>query len=126
LQANLGVGAYKQEGDMDMEPASAQTSRPPEPQLDAPPSQPEVQPEGAPQGHPTAKLEPAEPMRLDSDRDLSRIGFWSLGLGGIGVAVAITFLLAGGILPGALVIGLALLCALFGALILGLVAHHQG
>ena len=88
--------------------------------------EPQQAPADEPHGHPTAKLEPAEPLRLDSDRDLSRIGFWSLGLGGMGVLIAITFMLAGGILPGTLVMGVALICAFVGALVLALVAHHQG
>jgi hypothetical protein len=77
-------------------------------------------------GHPTAHLEPAEPLRLGSDRDLSRMGMWSLALGGVGFLVGITFLLAGGILPGALVVAVAMLVAGVGALSLLLVAHHQG
>jgi hypothetical protein len=67
-----------------------------------------------------------ENIRLDNDRDLSRMGFWALSLGGLGVAVSITFLMIGGILPGALVGVVSLLIALGGALALMLVAHHQG
>jgi|GEM_PF-3886498 len=63
---------------------------------------------------------------LDNDRDLSRVGFWFLSMGGLGVVIGFAFLLAGGILPGAFVAAIALLCAFVGALALGLVAHHQG
>jgi hypothetical protein len=73
-----------------------------------------------------AELQPAANLRLDNDHDLSRVGFWSLALGGLGFAVGVTFLLAGGILPGALVAAVGLICALTGALTLALVAHHQG
>jgi hypothetical protein len=77
-------------------------------------------------GYPTSKLEAASPLRLDSDRDLSRVGFGALGLSGVMVVCGILFLLAGGILPGALVVGVGLVCALIGAVFLALVAHHQG
>lgn len=71
-------------------------------------------------------FEPAPELRLDSDHDLSRIGFWSLSLGGLGIFVGITFFMAGGILPGTLVAVLALPCTLFGAFALAVVAHHAG
>ena len=82
--------------------------------------------EHAPHGHPTAKPRPARPVHLDNDRDLSRVGTWALSLGGLGFVCAIVFLMIGGILPGALVIAVSLLCALIGILALSLVAHHQG
>ncbi len=88
--------------------------------------EPEQREERAPLGHPTAKPRSASPVRLDNDRDLSRIGAWALGLGGLGFLCAIVFLMIGGILPGALVIAVSLLCALIGILAWSLVAHHQG
>lgn len=88
----------------------------------------EPQREGSevPPGAPSSQLKPAKSLYLDNDHDLSRVGAWSLGLGGLGVLVGIAFLLAGGILPGALVVAVALICAMVGALSLALVAHHQG
>lgn len=74
----------------------------------------------------SSNFEPAPELHLDSDHDLSRIGFWSLSLGGLGVFIGITFFMAGGILPGTLVAALALPCTLFGAFALAVVAHHAG
>ncbi len=82
--------------------------------------------EGAPLGHPTAKPGSAPPVYLDNDRDLSRVGKWAVGLGGLGFFCAIVFLMIGGVLPGALVIAVSLLCLMIGILALSLVAHHQG
>jgi hypothetical protein len=88
---------------------------------------PEQTPSPASDAEPTdTEASPARALRLDSDRDLSRVGVWSICLGAIGIAIAFAFFLAGGLLPGVLVLGFALLCSIIGALALATVAHHQG
>lgn len=63
-------------------------------------------------------------LRLDDDRDLAKIGGWMLGLGSLAFATGLVVLFAGG-LPGLLVVGAGLVCAVLGGVALALVAHHQ-
>ncbi|MFT3928515.1 MAG: hypothetical protein QM778_38655 [Myxococcales bacterium] len=83
-------------------------------------------PSEGPQSSGSSSIQTESNVRLDNDHDLSRIGVWMVSLGGLGVLCGGAFLVAGGILPGGLVIAVSLLCAFVGMLALGLVAHHQG
>jgi len=69
--------------------------------------------------------EPAPEMKLDDDRDLTRLGGWLVGLGSLGLLTG-GIMLASGALPGLLAVGAGVGCALLGGVALAVVAHHQG
>jgi hypothetical protein len=69
--------------------------------------------------------EPAQAMKLDDDRDLTRMGGWLVGLGSLGLLTG-GIMLASGALPGLLAVGAGVTCALLGGVALAVVAHHQG
>ena len=69
--------------------------------------------------------EPAPEMKLDDDRDLSRLGGWLVALGSLGLLTG-GIMLASGALPGLLAVGAGVGCALLGGVALAVVAHHQG
>jgi hypothetical protein len=64
-------------------------------------------------------------LGANRDRDLWRIGAWLIGAGAVGM-VAGTLIAAAGALPGLMVVGAGLACAVIGGLTLGLVAYHHG
>jgi hypothetical protein len=68
---------------------------------------------------------PAQPLRLDDDRDLARLGGWLLALGSFGVVTGAVIVAAGAI-PGLLAVGAGVICGVFGGVALAVVAHHQG
>jgi len=68
--------------------------------------------------------EPAPEMKLDDDKDLTRMGGWLVGLGSLGLLTG-GVMLAGGALPGLLAVGAGVTCALLGGVALAVVAHHQ-
>lgn len=68
--------------------------------------------------------EPAPPMRLDDDRSLARLGGWLLGSGMFGLLTG-TAILAGGAVPGLLVIGAGAACSFMGGIALAVVLYHQ-
>jgi hypothetical protein len=74
---------------------------------------------------PTRMSEPAPEMKLDDDKDLTRMGGWLVGLGTLGLLTG-GVMLAGGALPGLLAVGAGVTCALLGGVALAVVAHHQG
>ncbi|HEX5660473.1 MAG TPA: hypothetical protein VFX59_24930 [Polyangiales bacterium] len=63
-------------------------------------------------------------LAVESDRDLSRLGGWLVGLGSIAL-VGGGVLLATGALPGLLAVGAGVTCAALGGIALAVVAHHQ-
>jgi hypothetical protein len=69
--------------------------------------------------------EPTANVRENRDRELWRIGGWLVGAGAVGM-LAGTFITAAGALPGLMIVGAGLACAVIGGLTLGLVAHHHG
>ncbi|MEY4512975.1 MAG: hypothetical protein RLZZ450_5097 [Pseudomonadota bacterium] len=74
---------------------------------------------------PMRMSEPAPEMKLDDDKDLTRMGGWLVGLGSLGLLTG-GVMLAGGALPGLLAVGAGVTCALLGGVALAVVAHHQG
>lgn len=71
------------------------------------------------------RAEPAPEMKLDDDRDLTRLGGWLVALGSLGLLTG-GIMLASGALPGLLAVGAGVTCALLGGVALAVVAHHQG
>lgn len=67
---------------------------------------------------------PAPEVKLDDDRDLTRVGSWLIGLGSLGLLTGIVTV-AGGAIPGLLAVGAGVACALLGGVALAVVAHHQ-
>ena len=65
-------------------------------------------------------------VHLDSDRDLTRIGRWLVGLGAFSAFLGALAVIGFAIVPALLIVGAGLGCAFIGVLALGLVAHHQG
>ena len=74
---------------------------------------------------PMTLSEPAPELKLDDDRDLSRLGAWLVALGSLGLLTG-GIMLASGALPGLLAVGAGVACALLGGVALAVVAHHQG
>jgi hypothetical protein len=75
---------------------------------------------------PAARLsEPAQPIKLDDDRDLARLGGWLLALGSFSVITG-GVIVAAGAVPGLLAVGVGIVCGVFGGVALAVVAHHQG
>jgi len=72
-----------------------------------------------------SSLVTAKALRLDSDRDLARLGGWLVALGSFGVLMGTT-IVAGGLLPGLIAVGAGIACGVIGGLALAVVAHHQG
>jgi hypothetical protein len=74
---------------------------------------------------PALRSDPAPELKLDDDRDLSRLGGWLVGLGSLGLMIG-GIMLAGGALPGLLAVGAGVTCAALGGVALAVVAHHGG
>lgn len=73
---------------------------------------------------PPIPSEPAPPLVLDDDRDLTRLGGWLLALGSLGVLTGAVMTVAGA-LPGLLAVGAGIACTALGGVALAVVAHHQ-
>jgi hypothetical protein len=74
---------------------------------------------------PSSSHQSVKPLRLDSDRDLARLGGWLVALGSFCVLTGTT-IVAAGLLPGLIAVGAGIACGVIGGLALALVAHHQG
>lgn len=68
--------------------------------------------------------DPAPEIKLDDDRDLTRLGGWLVALGSLGFLIGVIMLI-GGALPGLLAVGAGVGCAALGGLAFAIVAHHQ-
>lgn len=75
------------------------------------------------QGSLPAPAMPSE-LVLESDRDLSRLGAWLIGVGSAAL-IGGGILLATGALPGLLAVGAGVTCAALGGIALAVVAQHQ-
>jgi hypothetical protein len=75
------------------------------------------------QGSLPAPALPSE-LVLESDRELSRLGGWLIGVGSLAL-IGGGILLATGALPGLLAVGAGVTCAALGGIALAVVAQHQ-
>ncbi|MDB4985751.1 MAG: hypothetical protein JWN04_929 [Myxococcaceae bacterium] len=74
---------------------------------------------------PMTRSEPAPELKLDDDRDLSRLGSWLVGVGSLALLSG-GVMIASGALPGLLAVGAGVTAALLGGVALAVVARHQG
>lgn len=68
--------------------------------------------------------QPVPELKLEGDRDLTRLGSWLVGTGSLGL-LAGGVMLATGALPGLFAVGAGVAAALLGGVALAVVAHHQ-